>query len=324
MARLRKSDRVLNILRQLLDGRPCAVDSLAQRLEVSERSIFRDLSTLEKAGFNINRADAQITLQIKFDSSGTAAFSDQEILLLQIILESTRRENGLPFLHIAESLGNKLINRLPQIKNISARHKHRVNIKSEPMTYLDDHATHFHVFLDCILHEVSMDCVYEPAHSSKQEVSQAFQFDPYELIFASHAWFVIGRRRDRGQYRTLKVNRFSEVRATQHKFKRRKDFLLNDYLKDAWRIIPGKPHMVVELLFAREFADNIEETHWHKTQDTQRLEDGRLKFTCSVDGMDEIKWWVLSMGPKCEVVAPAILRKEVHRLACEAADVNKS
>ena len=322
MPRLPKANHVLQILRQLLDGRPCEIGSLAESSGVSQRTIFRYLATLEAAGFEIDRSDAQIILKRKDDSAGVEAFTDQEILLLDIILENMDRENGLLYLHIAEGLRNKLIQRLPQIKGIPASHKQRINIKIEPVTRLAGCQQIFETILHCILREVLMECVYEPAHSRKNEKQQSFQFEPYDLVFASHAWFVIGRRRDREQCRTLKLNRFNEVWSTKRKFKRRSDFSLDGYLKNAWRIIPGNESMDVELIFAKEFADNIDETYWHKTQNTQWLDDGRLKFTCTVDGMDEIKWWILSMGPKCEVIAPTKLKLEVHRLASEAAAVN--
>jgi predicted DNA-binding transcriptional regulator YafY len=323
MARLRKSNRVLAILRQLLDGHVCEVEKLANDLEVSSRSIFRDLATLKGAGFDIERSGAQIVLKLNDRTDDSNSFTNAEILLLQIILENAQRENGLLRLPVANSLRDKLMKRLPQLQRMPAAYKHRVSIKSMPITELDGCGKHFETVMNCILNEQSMACVYEPAHSSKDEKQQKFQFEPYELVFASHAWFVIGRRHDREQFRTLKLNRFSEAKGTGRKFKRRRDFSLDDYLKDAWRIIRGKPTLTAELIFAREFADNIEETIWHKNQATDPMDDGRLKFSCKVDGMEEIKWWILSMGPKCEVIAPAELRLEVHRLAKEAAEVNR-
>ena len=44
-------------------------------------------------------------------------------------------------------------------------------------------------------------------------------------------------------------------------------------------------------------------------------EDGSIAFRCTVDGLDEIVWWVLSMGPHCRVVKPAELAEWVVTLA---------
>jgi predicted DNA-binding transcriptional regulator YafY len=43
----------------------------------------------------------------------------------------------------------------------------------------------------------------------------------------------------------------------------------------------------------------------------------RMRFT--VDGLDEIVWWVLGMGPGCRVVQPQILADRVKELALATA-----
>ena len=319
-----KAERVLQILSRLLQGQTCTPRSLARDFGTSVRTIFRDLETLERSGFSVDRSHSQLGLRLKSEEAKTAEFTDRDILLLEIILENAQRENWLPLDDVADRLRAKLLSRLPALlKSLAVARKRHVNIKNEPITDLEGCQSHFMEILDCILHQKSMLCEYEPAHSRRPQRRQEFRFDPYELIFASHAWFVIGYRRDREDFRTLKVNRFSQARRMPNSFKRSKDFSLETYLKNAWRIIPGTPHMEVELIFAEEFADNIEETRWHPSQETQRLDDGRLKFTCTIDGMEEIKWWILGMGPKCEVVAPAVLRKEVFELSCRAAEINR-
>jgi predicted DNA-binding transcriptional regulator YafY len=44
-------------------------------------------------------------------------------------------------------------------------------------------------------------------------------------------------------------------------------------------------------------------------------DDGSITFRCKVDGLDEIVWWVLSMGPHCTVVHPKELADRVCQLA---------
>ena len=38
-------------------------------------------------------------------------------------------------------------------------------------------------------------------------------------------------------------------------------------------------------------------------------------FRCKVDGLDEIVWWILSMGPHCVVNNPSELAERVRELA---------
>jgi hypothetical protein len=52
------------------------------------------------------------------------------------------------------------------------------------------------------------------------------------------------------------------------------------------------------------FAETIADTHWHSTQQIEWLEDKSIRFQCQVDGLEEIVWWVLSMGPYYQVESP--------------------
>jgi predicted DNA-binding transcriptional regulator YafY len=71
----------------------------------------------------------------------------------------------------------------------------------------------------------------------------------------------------------------------------------------------------VELAFDAEFAENIAGTHWHDTQEIEEHEDRSITFRCEVAGLDEIVWWVLSMGPHCVVRRPKELADRVRELA---------
>ncbi len=56
---------------------------------------------------------------------------------------------------------------------------------------------------------------------------------------------------------------------------------------------------------------------WHESQKAEKQPDGSLILTFQVAGLDEIKRWVLSLGPEAEVLAPPQLdegiRQELHR-----------
>ena len=62
------------------------------------------------------------------------------------------------------------------------------------------------------------------------------------------------------------------------------------------------------------------DTRWHATQEIEEHEDGSVSFRCTVSGLDEIVWWVLSFGPSCTVVAPKKLADRVRDLAVRTAD----
>jgi len=78
-------------------------------------------------------------------------------------------------------------------------------------------------------------------------------------------------------------------------------------------MIRGGKTYKVEIWFDPTFAETIADTHWHPTQEVQWNEDGSTLFRCTVDGLDEIVWWVLSMGPHCVVKKPKALVDRVRK-----------
>jgi predicted DNA-binding transcriptional regulator YafY len=78
---------------------------------------------------------------------------------------------------------------------------------------------------------------------------------------------------------------------------------------------PGRDHQVV-VRFQPLVARNVAEVVWHKTQQTEVLDDGSLLFEARVSGLNEIAWGILGYGDQAEVLKPARLRRMVaHRAA---------
>jgi len=152
----------------------------------------------------------------------------------------------------------------------------------------------------------------DAAEGGEEEV---FEFRPYALLFAQRAWYAVGHHGGRDGVRKLKLNRFTMVKPTDRPYAIPDDFNLDDELGHAWRMIRGDTRYDVELHFDREFAETLADTHWHATQQIDWHDDGSITFRCTVDGLDEIVWWVLSMGPHCEVKQPPELAARVKELA---------
>ncbi len=50
---------------------------------------------------------------------------------------------------------------------------------------------------------------------------------------------------------------------------------------------------------------------WHKSQKIKKNGDGSLDLTFQAAGLDEIKRWILSLGPACQVLEPNRLKTMV-------------
>ena len=131
----------------------------------------------------------------------------------------------------------------------------------------------------------------------------------------------MGHHGGRGAIRRLKLNRFTSIRLTDRPFAIPDDFDLREDLGLAWRMIRGPTRYRVAVRFEPAFADAASETRWHPTQEEQwDHEAGTVTLRFTVDGLDEIVWWVLGYGPGATVLEPPELIEKVRDLARATAE----
>lgn len=142
---------------------------------------------------------------------------------------------------------------------------------------------------------------------------ETVQIEPWGVCFARRSWYLIARKRPGGEMRQYKIARIKRVTAGSQTFELPRGWTVDAYLKNAWETIyvPGAPVKVVVDL-SPTVAGNMVETKWHESQEFKALNDGWVRFTAKVAGVDEILWWVLGIGSNARVVEPKELRDKVH------------
>jgi len=68
---------------------------------------------------------------------------------------------------------------------------------------------------------------------------------------------------------------------------------------------------------AKEIADFISECIWHPSQKLSKNRDGSLTAEFEIEGLSEIKIWVLGFGANVEVLEPKELRGELKETAAK-------
>jgi predicted DNA-binding transcriptional regulator YafY len=140
--------------------------------------------------------------------------------------------------------------------------------------------------------------------------------DPYGLTYKIGAWYLVGYCHLRQGIRTFGLDRIKWLRVVEDiHFTYPSDFDLGEWLAKGWQLQAGGEPTEVVVCFDREIADWIAGGHWHPTQRIEKIENGRLRFTVTVTGYEEMLYWVLSFGAQAEVLEPAPLRAAVAEAA---------
>lgn len=316
--------RLLKILTLIQGGGGWTPRRLAQECDTTERTIYRDLKMLHGAGIPYFFDEQRKTYAVRKDFfMPPVQLTLEESLALAALAEQVGGREQIPFTEAAARGIAKIRGQLPstirdELEKIEANLSIQLAASNPPEAAADVYA----VVRTALSRRRALRCEYESiAGNGKADPAAGgnsggglFMFKPYALFFGQRAWYAIGHHGGRSEVRCLKLTRFTRIEATDDHYVIPADFSLSSQLGNAWRMIRGQTRYDVEVQFDAMFAETIADTHWHKTQDVVWRDDGTIVFSCSVDGLEEIVWWVLSMGPHCVVTKPPELVDRIRDL----------
>ncbi len=111
--------------------------------------------------------------------------------------------------------------------------------------------------------------------------------------------------------RFLAVEGITKAERTKERFEIPEDFSISNFLNVPFGIFQGKP-ISVKILFDGELVSYIKGRTWHPTQKIKASKDGKILFSMTASGKQEIKAWILGFGARATVISPKTLRNEVE------------
>jgi len=310
--------RILRLITMLQSGRSYKAADLASELQVSRRTIFRDLNVLEMAHipyyfdtenrtYRINRHFFLPPLNLTLT----------EALALLLLTRRLSGASGLPLLSQGAKAALKLESALPHaVREHVGSMIGRMGMHLPPAARHEGMEAMFDELAGAVAARRICRIVYISFHEQKQIVATVH---PLRLVFRSRAWYLIAHSARHKEVRTFKLSRIRKLTVTERTFTPDDDVGVDEHFGDAWGMIPeGKLHNI-HLHFEKKVAGNVAEVQWHRSQRVEWNDDGSIEYYVRVDGLGEISWWLLGYGDQVEVIAPAELRRRVRRIAANVA-----
>ena len=305
--------RILKLITILQSGRSYSVDELAEELEVSRRTVFRDLNMLELAHipyyFDRDRQTYRIN-QHFFLSPVNLSLTEALTLLL-----AAKRQNQSvlrPMASASQRAALKLESVLPQaVREYLGQVLEHVNVVHKAVARHEGLEGTFDQVLSAIGERRACRLVYLSFYDKKQII---ITVEPLRLLFVGRAWYMVAWSPQHKGRRTFKLGRIKKLTVLKEQFSPRPEESVNDF-GDAWAMIPEGKLYDVHLHFSPTVAGNVAEVAWHHSQRVEWREDGSLDFRARVDGLGEIMWWVLGYGDTVKVIAPDELSHQVAAMA---------
>lgn len=292
------------------------VAELADALECTKRTVYRDLEALQAGGFPItaetrNNRSYWIILNPQ-QQKIPLTFSISELMALYFGKEMLRTYRGTVFHDAIESLLSKITTTLPPAyTDYLDRIRKRVNAGPAPRKDYTRLGSTITSLNRAIIDERKIHLTY---YSMRRQTKSQRTVHPYQLRHVEDTLYLIGYCALRKAVRTFAVDRIQSVTVTDKTFKVPEEFDLNGFLQDSFGIYHGMPVMV-KIRFLKSVAGYIRERVWHPSQQLSEQTDGSVIFTATVAGIEEISHWVLRWGSGAQVLAPDELRHTIRRHA---------
>ena len=310
--------RLLRLITVLQGRRHYTPDELARELEVSRRTVFRDLNMLELA---------HIPYYFDPDSQGyklgehfflpPVNLTLPEALAVLMLAGRLRGASQLPLLMHGVQAAAKIESALPQAvrQHVGSVIDH-LSVALGPISRHDGLDTTFNQLAEAVAGKRICRLVYISFHARRQLV---LNVRPLRLVFHGRAWYLLAYSARHKEVRTFKLGRIRKAEVTSRTFTEPAGVDLERYFGDAWSMIPEGRLYDVHLRFAPKVAGNVAEVSWHRSQKVQFNDDGSMDFRVTVDGLGEISWWILGYGDQVEALAPQELRQRLGQVAAAVA-----
>lgn len=287
-----KIDRLIGILSILLQKDKITAAELAEKFEVSRRTIIRDIETINQAGIPIVTAQGYgggISIMEGFKIDRTLLSSEElkEILTglqsLNSVSETNHYQQLMEKLSVQYSDPSHTDN--PIIIDLSTWDKSTISYKIDQIQ-------------TAIKNNEKISFTYfSPNGQTKREL------EPYHLIFQWSSWYIWGYCTTRKDYRMFKLNRLTDLSCTGEHYEKRKipTYFCNKFLhteNEIQAIVKFHPSVKWRL---------IDECSIYLPKEDS---DGNLFLTLSWSDLPSFFQYILTFGDQAEIISPEEYRQQ--------------
>lgn len=303
-------ERMLRIHQAIQSGRHPNATALAGELEVSTKSIYRDLEFMRD----------RLELPLEFDSAcngyrytqevsafPTLQITEGELFALLVAEKALQQYRGTTFEKPLVSAFKKMAAALPDTVSLNlAEWEQSISFRTSAEQILNLEI--FDALAKATARSQQLVLTYRKPGRKETEPRT---IDPYHLANINGEWFLFAYCQLRKDIRTFVPARILQVVETGRTFERPQRFSLEKRLRDSFGVLSGQGDFDVVVRFDDLVADYVREKRWHPSQRLTEMPDGGVELRLKLSSLVEIQRWVLSWGGNATVLAPPELLESV-------------
>jgi predicted DNA-binding transcriptional regulator YafY len=311
-----RADRLLSILLLLQVHRRLTARELSKRLEVSERTIHRDMEALSAAGIPVTaeRGSGGGWILLEKYQTTLTGLNEAEIQAL-FLAKPPRLLADLGLDKASEAALIKLFAALPSTSRDNAEYmRQRIHIDASGWSRSQEHVAHLPILQEAIWRERKLRLVYR--RNDGTVVDRVV--DPVGLVAKGNVWYLVAAVD--GEMRTYRASRIQAAELIDQPYERPHAFDLAAYWERSsadfraalprypvtLRVAPG---ILNRMRYSARFA------HFEQIDSEAPDAEGWIRVTMRFEVDWEACEYILSFGPQIEVLEPLELRAQVIEMA---------
>ena len=309
-----RSERHPKLLRLIVLGDGTAdAESLASALQVSTKTVRRDIAALRQLGFAIeprHTAQGRKTYWLAQEALANVKFTYDEAFALMLCRDGGRVFAGTPIGDAAENGFEKVSVALGPVER---SYLDRMMPRVRRHTVGGDYSAHGPVVDALTLGIEDSKATFITYRSARSTEPVTYDIHPYGMVEHRGTLYVVGYSCHHEAIRTWKVDRMLSAEVTEFPFRRPPDFDLDAHFRGAFAIVTGDKAVRVRVRFTGTAARYVQEKRMHPSQSVTLDDEGTAEVTFELTSTLEIRSWILSFGPAAEVLEPQALREEIRQ-----------
>jgi predicted DNA-binding transcriptional regulator YafY len=304
--------RQWQILREIEARRTgVTIHDLAGLVNVSTRTIRRDLQALQEAGFAVyDEGEENETKRWRLNTqpfrSLEEGLSVADVAALYLSRSVVEALSGWPLADELRSTFEKLERALnPRTREFLSTLPQVVSTKAGPRAQPGASAKLVDItrrLFDAARDRRIVEMRYFSATSNR---AKSYLVQPYRLALAQGGVYLVAWVPQYDEFRTFAVERIERLSVSEETFRKTRE-LPADVFGGSMGVFWAPPEPI-ELEFDARVAPYVRGRLWHESQQIAELPDGRIRVTLQVSNDWALRSWILGFGAAVRVVQPAAL-----------------
>ena len=307
---MNRIDRLTAILIQLQSKRVVKAQDVAERFNISLRTVYRDIRTLEEGGIPIIGAAG-------------VGYSIMDGYRLPPVMFTM--DEATAFL-TAEKLIEKLTDTSTEESYKSAMYKIKSVLRATEKDYLENIDEHIQVLnnshvprpknipnpIQVILKSISeKKVVYMEYFSNHKQEKTKRNIEPVGVFYSGHSWHIIAFCQLRNDYRDFRTDRISHISQTSHSYNKEHPSL-KTYLK---QLSKERELETVIMRVDKKILGHFGDQLFYNGFVSQKDLKDRVEMTFLSASLKGFARWYMMFGDYADIISPDSLKDTIREIA---------